>query len=212
MPLAEAVASGIPAVIRDDPVLRETGGPGALLVPEATPEAWAAALERIITDDALHAVLREAGLRRGQRFSWDPMGGRAGHRRPRRHMSLRVGVVTVTYRGGDTPLGWAAALREAARAAGDAVDLHAVAVDNASDDGTAERLRAAEPRLDVVELEDNLGFAAGCNVGLARLDAPDGSPSSIPTCSSTVTSCGSSRAWLGGRPGRAWSARDRGRR
>lgn len=88
-------------------------------------------------------------------------------------MSLRVGVVTVTYRGGDAPLGWAAALREVARAAGDAVDLHAVAVDNASDDGTAERLRAAEPRLDVVGLEDNLGFAAGCNVGLARLDAPD---------------------------------------
>lgn len=88
-------------------------------------------------------------------------------------MSLRVGVVTVTYRGGDKPLGWAAALREAAEAAGDAVALQAVAVDNASGDGTAARLVAAEPWLDVVELESNLGFAAGCNAGVARLDAPD---------------------------------------
>lgn len=73
MPLAEAIASGIPAVIRDDPVLRETAGRGALVVPEATPEAWADALARIVADDELHATLREAGLRHGERFSWDAM-------------------------------------------------------------------------------------------------------------------------------------------
>ncbi len=71
MPLAEAVSMGIPAVIRDDPVLRETAGPGGLVVPEGTPEAWAAALGRVLTDDGLHATLRGAGLLHGRRFSWD---------------------------------------------------------------------------------------------------------------------------------------------
>lgn len=73
MPLAEAVASGIPAVIRDDPVLRETGGPGALVVPEATPEAWAETLDRILHDDDLHLRLSRAGLEHSKRFSWDAM-------------------------------------------------------------------------------------------------------------------------------------------
>lgn len=73
MPLAEALACGVPAVIRDDPVLRETAGPGALVVETATAPAWAAALHRVVTDDALHAELREAGVVHAQRYSWDAL-------------------------------------------------------------------------------------------------------------------------------------------
>jgi GT2 family glycosyltransferase len=88
-------------------------------------------------------------------------------------MTLQVGVVTVTYRGGDRPGAWAAALQCAADEAGAAVTLQAVAIDNASGDGTADRLRAAAPWVDVVELPENKGFAAGCNAGVQRLDDPD---------------------------------------
>ncbi len=73
MPLAEGAACGIPAVVADHPVLRETAGPGALVVPEATAEAWASALQRILSDDALHAELRMAALDHARRFSWDAM-------------------------------------------------------------------------------------------------------------------------------------------
>jgi len=82
---------------------------------------------------------------------------------------IRVGVVTVTYRGGDAPAAWADALHTAAEAARDTVSLQAVAVDNASGDGTAARLRGAAPWVDVVESAVNGGFAAGCNAGLDRL-------------------------------------------
>lgn len=71
MPLVEALACGVPVLVRDDPVLRETGGPGALVVQDSTATAWSQALERITTDDELHARLRAAGLEHARRFSWD---------------------------------------------------------------------------------------------------------------------------------------------
>lgn len=88
-------------------------------------------------------------------------------------MTLRVGVVTVTYRGGPRPIAWAQALRRAADEAGPEVELQVVAVDNASGDGTGVRLRNAAPWLHVIELPRNVGFAAGCNEGVRRLDDPD---------------------------------------
>lgn len=88
-------------------------------------------------------------------------------------MSVRVGVVTVTFRGGDQPERWAEALRVAAGRAGPRVTLQAVAVDNDSRDGTAERLRRAAPWVDVRSLPRNAGFAAGCNAGIRVLETPD---------------------------------------
>ncbi len=88
-------------------------------------------------------------------------------------MSVRVGIVTVTYRGGNTPLAWAASLQAAVTAAGEAVHVQAVAVDNASGDGTPERLQAAAPWVEVGAHPSNRGFAAGCNAGIARLDRPE---------------------------------------
>jgi glycosyltransferase involved in cell wall biosynthesis len=70
MPLAESLAAGTPAVARDIPVLRETGGPGATYVAGDDPAAWADAMARVVSDDARHAELRAAGLRHARRFSW----------------------------------------------------------------------------------------------------------------------------------------------
>src|SRR3954464_15500031 len=50
-------------------------------------------------------------------------------------------------------------------------DLPVCVVDNASSDGTAEAIRAAFPRVDVVASETNLG-AGGRTVGVRRLGTP----------------------------------------
>jgi GT2 family glycosyltransferase len=43
-----------------------------------------------------------------------------------------------------------------------------ILVDNASSDGSAAYVRQQFPRVDVVELRDNVGFAEGNNIGVAR--------------------------------------------
>ena len=71
MPLAEALAAGVPAVARDHPTLRETGGPGAVYVAGDDPAEWACAIVELIEHHTRHADLRELGRRHAQRFSWD---------------------------------------------------------------------------------------------------------------------------------------------
>ena len=46
--------------------------------------------------------------------------------------------------------------------------LRTFVVDNHSEDGSAERIRAARPDVDLVEQEENLGYAGGMNAGLRR--------------------------------------------
>jgi glycosyltransferase involved in cell wall biosynthesis len=70
-PVVEAQACGIPAVVRDIPILRETGGPGTTYVAGDDAEAWAAALHRLLADDLVHAAARAAGLEHARRFSWE---------------------------------------------------------------------------------------------------------------------------------------------
>ncbi|MEI8175336.1 MAG: glycosyltransferase family 2 protein [Candidatus Omnitrophota bacterium] len=45
-------------------------------------------------------------------------------------------------------------------------DYRVIIVDNGSDDGSGERLRARFPRCEVLRSEVNLGFAGGCNLGI----------------------------------------------
>jgi GT2 family glycosyltransferase len=52
---------------------------------------------------------------------------------------------------------------------GCALPLRAVVVDNASRDGSAAMVRAAFPEIELVALDENVGFAAGTNVGLCAL-------------------------------------------
>lgn len=70
-PVLEAQACGIPGVVRDHPVLRETGGPGTTYVAGDDAETWAAALHRLLSDDRAYAAARAAGLEHALRFSWE---------------------------------------------------------------------------------------------------------------------------------------------
>ncbi len=73
MPLAEAMCCGIPAVAREHPALRETGGAGTAFVTGDSAEAWSAEIARLLTDDDLHRQRRAAAIRQGKRFSWELM-------------------------------------------------------------------------------------------------------------------------------------------
>jgi glycosyltransferase involved in cell wall biosynthesis len=68
--LLEAQACGVPAVVRDLPALRETGGAGTTYVAGDEAEAWASALQRLLSDDVAHAAARRAGLEHSRGFSW----------------------------------------------------------------------------------------------------------------------------------------------
>jgi glycosyltransferase involved in cell wall biosynthesis len=73
MPLAESLSCGVPALARDQPALRETGGDGAWYLSTDDPDAWAHAMHVLLTDDARYNDLRAKALREAKRFSWQPM-------------------------------------------------------------------------------------------------------------------------------------------
>lgn len=70
MPVLEALAAGIPTACSDIPVLREVAGEAALYFDPASDDALAAALERIVTDEALRIRLAQAGPQRARPFTW----------------------------------------------------------------------------------------------------------------------------------------------
>ena len=85
----------------------------------------------------------------------------------------RVGVVMVTFRGGDAVAGALDALARAAGERGANAELDVVIVDNASRDGTVDRVRRHAPAAHLIESPENVGFAAGCNLGIGRLQNAD---------------------------------------
>jgi glycosyltransferase involved in cell wall biosynthesis len=70
LPVLEAMASGTPVVAADAGALPETCG-GAAVLAEPEGEAFAAALTRLVGDDAERERFRAAGLERAAAFSWD---------------------------------------------------------------------------------------------------------------------------------------------
>jgi glycosyltransferase involved in cell wall biosynthesis len=70
-PVLEAQACGIPAVLRNTSVLRETGGQAATYVSGDDSETWATAIERLIADDDAHATARAKGLEHSRGYSWE---------------------------------------------------------------------------------------------------------------------------------------------
>ncbi|HEX6352485.1 glycosyltransferase [Actinophytocola sp.] len=73
-----------------------------------------------------------------------------------------VSVIVVNYRGADDTIACLRALRDGLDYP--AERLQVVCVDNASGDGSAERIREV-PDTTLVEAPANLGFAGGCNLG-----------------------------------------------
>ncbi len=72
LPVLEAMAHGAVPVVTACSSLPEAGGGAALYVPaSAPPAAWAEAVRRIVSDQALASRLRDAGRARVAACSWD---------------------------------------------------------------------------------------------------------------------------------------------
>jgi len=70
LPPLEAMACGTPAIVSNVSSLPEVVQHAALLVDPKSAEEIAIAMHRLLTDDLLHAEMREKGLRRASHFSW----------------------------------------------------------------------------------------------------------------------------------------------
>ncbi len=71
LPLAEAMAAGVPAVASDIPALREVGGETVRYADPREPQSFAAAIRRAL-DDREGSQLRAAAARgRARRFRWE---------------------------------------------------------------------------------------------------------------------------------------------
>jgi glycosyltransferase involved in cell wall biosynthesis len=71
LPLLEAMAHGVPAVVGDSGALPELAGEAALVVDPADPKAIAGALERLLADQSLRIRLGEEGRSRAGSFTWE---------------------------------------------------------------------------------------------------------------------------------------------
>jgi glycosyltransferase involved in cell wall biosynthesis len=71
LPPLEAMACGTPTIVSNVSSLPEVVGDAALLVDPANWEEIAVAIHRLLSDDLLHAELREKGLQRARHFNWE---------------------------------------------------------------------------------------------------------------------------------------------
>ncbi|NTW39980.1 MAG: glycosyltransferase, partial [Cellulomonadaceae bacterium] len=76
----------------------------------------------------------------------------------------RVSIVLVNYKGADDTI---TCLESLGLLDWPADQLELIVVDNDSNDGSAGRIAAAVPHATVIESGGNLGFAGGCNLGVA---------------------------------------------
>jgi glycosyltransferase involved in cell wall biosynthesis len=70
LPVAEAMACGCPVVAYDNSSIREVAGEAAALVADADAEALGRAAAAVALDAGRASRLRDAGLRRARRFTW----------------------------------------------------------------------------------------------------------------------------------------------
>jgi glycosyltransferase involved in cell wall biosynthesis len=71
LPLLEAMAAGVPAVVGNAGALPELAAGAAVLVDPEDEVSIAAGLERVLSDASLRDELRAAGLRRAADFTWE---------------------------------------------------------------------------------------------------------------------------------------------
>ncbi len=78
----------------------------------------------------------------------------------------KVSVIVVNYRGTEHTVTCLRALRDELDWPTDALEL--ICVDNASGDGSAQRIAAAVPQARLIRSTTNTGFAGGCNLGVSK--------------------------------------------
>jgi glycosyltransferase involved in cell wall biosynthesis len=71
LPILEALACGTPVVASDASAVPEAVGPAGVLANARDPDAFAAALARVLDDPGLQEDLRRRGLVRVKEFSWE---------------------------------------------------------------------------------------------------------------------------------------------
>jgi glycosyltransferase involved in cell wall biosynthesis len=71
LPVLEAMACGVPVAFADGSAMTEVAGPAGVGVPARDPQAWADALERLLSDDGLAARLGQMGRARASAYTWE---------------------------------------------------------------------------------------------------------------------------------------------
>ena len=71
LPVAEAMAAGVPVITSNSSCFPETTAGAAVLVDPQSAEELSAAMERLLLSSALRDQLRAAGLLRAKAFTWD---------------------------------------------------------------------------------------------------------------------------------------------
>jgi glycosyltransferase involved in cell wall biosynthesis len=71
LPLAEALAAGVPAIVADLPALRETGGAVPLYLPPRDAPAWAAAIGALLDESSAECRRQFTLLKSWHPTSWE---------------------------------------------------------------------------------------------------------------------------------------------
>ena len=70
LPVLEAMACGVPVITSTSPALAEVAGDASLMIDPHDAAGLARTMDRLLTDGALSADLRQRGLKRVQSFGW----------------------------------------------------------------------------------------------------------------------------------------------
>jgi GT2 family glycosyltransferase/glycosyltransferase involved in cell wall biosynthesis len=187
LPVLEAMASGVPVVAADRTALPETCGDAAVLVDPDDPNALGEALVEVATDAGTRDRLIPAGLQRARLFSWSRSAGltddvitgvlehdeplalrrrAAPSRAPRAPTAVSVSTIVVNHERRDLLAMCLQSLERALHAVDEKTEL--IMVDNGSQDGSADHVRELFPRVKLVRLHRNEGFAGGVARGIAE--------------------------------------------
>ena len=157
----EALAAGVPPVLLDTPVARESCGDAALYVPLGDLSATTRALESVLFDDATRARLLAAAPAALASIQW-PRAARDTLAVIEQAAAMtQLSIIIVSFNARDE---LERCLDVAARlAAGGSHEI--VVVDNGSSDGSAAAAQKREG-VQVIENGANLGFARANNAGI----------------------------------------------
>ncbi len=70
IPVVEAMASGVPVIASDIPVMREVAGQAGVFVSPTAPDEWARAIVDLLDDSLRQAQMRERGIAQAARYTF----------------------------------------------------------------------------------------------------------------------------------------------